>query len=344
MKAIGRTRHLGKVLAAGALIGLAGCQHLSSRPGASPVSGWNNQAKTDRPITPAQEADVQISMGRDAEQRGDLEQAVAAYRAAIARDQRRADAYLRLAVLHDKQGKFRESAEFYRKALVLRPGDPDVYCDMGYSFYLQRRWAESEMNLRQALAVNSQHQRAHNNLALVLVRNDRLEDALGEFRKGGSDPVQAHNNLAFALTMDQRWDAARAEYQRVLVLDPASKVAKARLDQLNGLVAKLEPGRAGAPHGPQVLTTSTGAPRPGVRAATPPDASRSLAPRDPALLTTAATGDPSRHLAGIGVAVPPRPELASFSQEDTGHGDQDHPGRVGRDGRKDETAPGSPVE
>src|SRR5262249_46912054 len=154
-----------------------------------------------------------------------------------------------------------------------QPGDAEVYCDMGYSFYLQRRWAESEMNLRQALAVNPDHQRAHNNLALVLVRNDRLEDALAGFRKGGSDPVQAPNNLALAWTLDRRWDAARAEYQRVLELDPTSKVAKARLDQLKGLVAKLEPTRAGALHGPELLTSSTGAPRPrpAVPSLTPPE-------------------------------------------------------------------------
>jgi Flp pilus assembly protein TadD len=308
MIGISRSRHLGQVLAAGALIGLAGCQHLSSRPGASPGLG-RQEAKTDGPITPAQEADVQISLGRAAEQQGDLEQAMAAYRAALGRDKRRADAYLRLAVLHDKQGKFRESAEWYRKALALRPGDPDIFCDMGYSFYLQRRWAESEMNLRQALAVNPEHPRAHNNLALVLVRNDRLKDALAEFGKGGSDPVQAHHNLAFALTMDRRWDAARAEYQRVLALDPASKVTRARLDQLNGLLAKLEPARAGAPHGPELLTNSTGAPgpRPDVPGPTPPESARSLAPRDPALLTTATTVDLPRLPASLEIAAAPRP-------------------------------------
>ncbi len=152
-------------------------------------------------------------MGRAAEQQGDLDQAMAAYRAALERDKGRADAYLRLAILHDKQGKFRESAELYRKALELKPGDPDIFCDMGYSFYLQRRWAEAEMNLRQSLAVNPEHRRAHNNLALLLVRDHRLGDALVEFRRGGSDPVQAHMNLAFALSVDQQWEPAQAEYR-----------------------------------------------------------------------------------------------------------------------------------
>ena len=260
MTGLRRIPRIGKVLAAGALIGLAGCQQVSSRPAATSPLGFGNEPRgAGTTITPAQEADVQISMGRAAEQQGDLDQAMAAYRAALDRDQRRADAYARLAVLNDKQGKFRESAELYRKALAVQPGDPDIFCDMGYSFYLQRRWAEAEMNLRQSIAINPDHQRAHNNLALLLVRDNRLDDALAEFRKGGSDPVQAHMNLAFALTIDQRWESARAEYQRALAIDPSCQLAKARLDQLNTLVAKRE-SPDGARRDPSTVMTATAAP------------------------------------------------------------------------------------
>ena len=207
---------------------------------------------------------------------------MAAYRTALDRDKSRADAYARLAILHDKQGKFRESADLYRKALALRPGDPDIFCDMGYSFYLQRRWAEAEMNLRQSLAVNPEHRRAHNNLALLLVRDNRLGDALAEFGKAGSDPVQAHMNLAFALTIDQRWESARAEYQCALALDPSSQLAKARLDELNNLLAKREPA-APAPDGarrdPPLLTAATATAAPTARRG--PDGPTAAAPPRP---------------------------------------------------------------
>jgi tetratricopeptide (TPR) repeat protein len=261
---------IGRVLAAGALIGLVGCQQLSSRPGAPPPRGLGNEPRGGDPtITPAQEADVQISMGRAAEQQGDLDQAMAAYRAALDRDRRRADAYARLAIVHDKQGKFRESAELYRKALALQPGDPDIFCDIGYSFYLQRRWAEAEMNLRQSIAINPEHRRAHNNLALLLVRNNRLDDALVEFGKAGNEPVQAHLNLAFALTSDHKWESARAEYKRALAIDPSSQLAKTRLDKLDILLARQQPAPDGARPDPAVLTTATVAPS-GYRASIPP--------------------------------------------------------------------------
>src|SRR5262249_29211373 len=111
----------------------------------------------------------------------------------------------------------------------------------------------------------------------------------------------------FALTMDRRWEAARAEYQRVLALDPASPIAKARLNQLNALLAKLEPTRTGAPRGPQVLTTSTAAPRPqpALPFATSSQSTRSPAPRDPALPTAATTVGSPRRPAGMRITVPP---------------------------------------
>ena len=324
MTGLRRTPRIGKVLAAGALIGLAGCQQVPSRPGAPSPLGWGNEPKGGRTtITPAQEADVQISMGRAAEQQGDLDQAMAAYRAALDRDRRRADAYARLAILHDKQGKFHESADLYRKALALRPGDADIFCDMGYSFYLQRRWAEAEMNLRQSIAINPEHRRAHNNLALLLVRDSRLGDALAEFGKAGSDPVQAHMNLAFALTIDQRWESARVEYQRALALDPSSQLAKARFDELNNLLAKREsaaPAPDGARRDPALLTTATAAAAaaPTVRrgpdgptaiataTATPLQSAPSGARRNPALLTTAAASPPLRRDTGPGRESPSR--------------------------------------
>jgi hypothetical protein len=194
-------------------------------------------------LTSAQQADMQIAMGRVSERQGDLAAAMASYGEAIKRDGSRSDAYVRMAVVHDRQGEFRESADLYRQALKLSPGSPEIYCDMGYSLYLQRRWAEAEMNLRQAIALDNKHLRAHNNLALVLAQNARLNDALSEFHKGGSNGASAHANLAFVLTMERRWDEARAQYQLALAADPSSTELKTRLQQLDILAAKLEPTR-----------------------------------------------------------------------------------------------------
>ena len=243
-----RRAGLGLVLAlSGTVVG--GCQ--SSGP-----SGWANLALL-RPdnggrISDRQAADVQVALGRTYEQRGQPELALAAYSEAVKHDPKRTDAYVRLAILNDRQGKFKESAELYRKALQTSPGNPDIFCDMGYSMYLQRRWAEAEMNLQQALILKPEHARAHNNLGLVLAHTDRAEEALAHFRKAGTE-AEAHLNLAFALTLDQHWDEARAQYELALRANPSLVQAKNALRELDNLVAKTsgpKPGSGAVPKPP----------------------------------------------------------------------------------------------
>jgi Flp pilus assembly protein TadD len=226
------------VATAAGMAWLAGCQLGNPRPpsGLALSTGGPERATA---ITPAQAADVQIAFGRSLEKRGDVERATAAYREAVKRDPHRADAYWRLAVLQDRQGKGEDTGELYRKALAGQPNNPDLYCDLGYSLYLRGQWAEAETNLRQALKLAADHRRAHNNLALLLAHASRGEEALAEFRKGGCSEAEAHNNLAFALTLERRWDEARDHYELALASTPSLEAARKGLGDLNRLTAKL---------------------------------------------------------------------------------------------------------
>ncbi len=247
MRRIDLTRRLGMALVVWGALAVAGCQQLQSNHAQPANKSAFDSAPAQANLTAAQQADMQIALGRVTENQGDLAGAMNVYREALKRDQNSAEAYARMAVIHDKQGEFRESAELYRKALKLSPGNPDIYCDMGYSLYLQRRWAEAEMNLRQAIALNGNFARAHNNLAMLLARDTRVDAALMEFQKGGSDKATAHANLAFVLTTESRWDDARKQYQLALAANPSSKVLRERVDQLEALVAKLEHRRDDGP-------------------------------------------------------------------------------------------------
>lgn len=215
---------------------LAGCHTLArNSPQRSPSSLGGVPTKA---VTRFQEADMQIALGRAAEQRGALDEAMAAYKDALKRDKHRADAYQRLAILYDRQGDFRQSAEMYKSALAADPGNPDIYCDMGYSLFLQRRWAESERNLKQAIALQPAHARAHNNLGLVLALDNRDEEALAEYRKAGNDDAEARGNLAVAQTLAGRLGDAREQYRRVLAANATSDTARSRLREVDSLIAR----------------------------------------------------------------------------------------------------------
>jgi tetratricopeptide (TPR) repeat protein len=221
---------------------LAGCQHADNATTTNhQVARAPMAAEPGTRITDRQAADVQIGLGRSLEKHGDLAQAAAAYQEAARRDPKRADAWWRLGVLADRQSKFSEAAENYKKALELDGKNPDIYCDLGYSYYLQRRWAEAELMYQRALTLKSDHARSHNNWALVLARTDRWEEAMSQFREGGSDLSDSHVNMAFALTMDQRWDEARDQYQKALAANPASESARNGLRQIDSLIARTKP-------------------------------------------------------------------------------------------------------
>jgi Tfp pilus assembly protein PilF len=238
------------------------------------------QSQPTGAVTPAQEADMQIALGRVAEQRGDLDEAMAAYLDALKRDKHRADAYQRIAVLYDRQGNFRQSGEMYRMALAADPGNPEIYCDMGYSLFLQRRWAESEQNFRQVIVLRPNHARAHNNLGLLLAYNHRDEEALAEYRKAGNNEAEALSNLAVTQTIAGRLDEAREQYQRIISIDESSPIARSRLKELDTLISRFDKRSSSAPKDERLIPVSANDPgeSPSPRSVTPPDL---ISPPDP---------------------------------------------------------------
>jgi tetratricopeptide (TPR) repeat protein len=201
--------------------------------------GWSADGRPDR-VTPAQEADVQIALGRVNESQGNFEQAEAAYRAALSRDKSRGDAHLRLANMLTLKGEYRRAREQYQKAIEILPGNADVFCDMGYSEYLQRNWDDAQRNLKQAIAIQPDHRRAHNNLAVLLAHLGKTQEALAEFRKAGNSPASSHANLAFSLSLEKNWTAAREELRLAAAGKPDSEALKSRLRQLDSLIASHE--------------------------------------------------------------------------------------------------------
>jgi Tfp pilus assembly protein PilF len=192
-------------------------------------------------LTDRQIADLKFAAGRTLEHEGNAAAAADAYREALLKDPARADACWRLAVLCDRQGKFNESQGWYLKALAGLPGNADLFCDIGYSFYLQKRWEEADMNLRQAVALAPDHARALNNLGLVMAHAGRPEKALAAFHEAGCSEADAHSNLAYALMMEKSWPEARQHYEAALTADASSAAARKGLRELEVLVARSAP-------------------------------------------------------------------------------------------------------
>lgn len=223
-------------LVAAALVLLAGCR--SVPPSGADLGGSSAPAAA---LNKAQTADVQLALGHTLEARGELQQAAQFYSQAAKNDPLRAEVWARLAVVSDKDGMFAESFDAHRRAIQLDPNNPDLNCNLGYSYYLQQQWADAEPELRRAIALKPDHQRAHNNLGLVLARAGRGPEAFASFQRAGCSAPDAHTNLAYASTLNGDWVAARTQYKRALELDPSSKTARQGLESLEVLAAKFSP-------------------------------------------------------------------------------------------------------
>lgn len=223
---------------------LAGCSGLDAKVAHKPAA---RKTETERvALTARQKTDVQLAMARALERSGDLKRAGEAYREILSHSPKCGEAVHRLAIVTDRLGQHEEAEGYFKQALKLMPGNADVFCDLGYSYYLQGRWAEAEMNLKQAVSLERKHARAHNNLGLLYAQTNRLAEAFDQFAKAGCTPAEAHLNMAFVMTLREEWGAARDEYQRALEEDPRSALARERLEALDRLVAKFGP----EPHTP----------------------------------------------------------------------------------------------
>jgi tetratricopeptide (TPR) repeat protein len=189
-------------------------------------------------LRPEQKADVQMAIGRAMEKEGNLDAAQGVYLNVTKMDPSRADAFHRLAILHEMKGEQLQALAYYGEALNRRPNTSDFYCDFGYSLYLRTRWQEAETNLRHAISLRPDNPRAHNNLGLLLARTGRHNEALSEFSQAGCSEAEARSNLAHALMLENRWENAEQQIQAAIALNTASKEAQAKINHMNRLIAR----------------------------------------------------------------------------------------------------------
>jgi tetratricopeptide (TPR) repeat protein len=256
---------------------------------------WSREPRTPR-VSAAQEADVQIAFGRVAESQGNIDGAEAAYRAALRRDKSRADAYLHLANTLTLKGEYRQARDQYQKAIQASPGNADIFCDMGYSDYLQHKWDDAQRNLKQAIAIQPDHRRAHNNLAVVLAHLGKTQESLAEFRKAGNSVAGSHANLAFSLSLEKNWTAAREEFRLATAAKPESETIRSRLREVDVLIASHgSPGvKKNASLDTQTVPASTrrAAAIPPQRPISPAAKTRQPTPATPVQCPQRPTGDP----------------------------------------------------
>lgn len=230
-----------------ALLCLTGCQQLSNWHWKSDkiTEARKDAAARDSQSSPTinreQKIDVQMAVAKSFESDGQTEEAIGIYQDVLKKDKGRVDACHRLALLYSKKGDWESAKKYFEIALKKAPKSADLLCDLGYNYYLQRKFKEAEPCWQQAIKFQPQHARAHNNLGLLLARTGREADAMKEFAKAGCSDAESRANLGLAYTIENRWQDARIQYRLALTANPDLATARNGLQTLQTLDPKLTP-------------------------------------------------------------------------------------------------------
>lgn len=174
--------------------------------------------------------DQELLEARNLERVGKLNEARGMYERLLGREPERYEAYHRLAVVSDRQRRYREAQALYSQAVRLQPQASDLWNDLGYCLFLQGRLDQSERALLKAVALSPSNARYRNNLGMVYGHEGRYEEALDQFRRGGSE-ADAYYNLAFVLASKSDDEGAKNCFHLALAVDPTYDRARQALQR-----------------------------------------------------------------------------------------------------------------
>ena len=167
------------------------------------------------------------SLGDRLRRQGDVDGAIAAYRAAIAADPGHAKAHYNLGyLLYTKRRDFDGAIAAYRAAIAADPGHAIAHTNLGYLLLNKRKdFDGAEAAYRVAIAADPGHAIAHTNLGYLLLNKRKdFDGAEAAYRAAiAADPGHAiaHYNLGHLLhTKRKDFDGAEAAFRAAIAADP----------------------------------------------------------------------------------------------------------------------------
>jgi tetratricopeptide (TPR) repeat protein len=142
-------------------------------------------------------------------------------------------AHNNLGLLLFGRGEVDAAMAHYRAALAVKPDDAFAFNNLGHAIAAQGDMNAAITQFQAALRAEPANAEARSNLGNAFAAQGRLEDAVAQYRvvlELRPRYADAHNNLANALAMLGRTDEAVAHYRAALAIDPAYRDAQRNLE------------------------------------------------------------------------------------------------------------------
>lgn len=142
-------------------------------------------------------------------------------------------AYIAFAVIQDLDGKHQQAIEIQHLVLAFAEQDPNVYTNIGYSYYLSGNLVEAEIQYKKAIDIDINFKRAWLNLGLVYTRKGMYTRAL-QTLKQVMPTEHAYNDIGYFLMLEGRYSEAKYFLEHAIDLSPAYFVkANVNLESVN---------------------------------------------------------------------------------------------------------------
>jgi tetratricopeptide (TPR) repeat protein len=155
------------------------------KPGATATAASGaSSASPAKVLTAKQEAEAWFAEGLRLEEHPEtLEQAVAAYRQAIALNPEAAGAFINLGTIYYNLHRLSDAENCYRAAAEIDPQYALAFFNLGNVFDERGSLEDARRNYEEALRINPQYADAHYNIALVLEKLGSRGKALHHWRR-----------------------------------------------------------------------------------------------------------------------------------------------------------------
>jgi len=177
-------------------------------------------------------------LGLSARQAGELEQAESSFERTLSLDPNHVKSMLNLSRVLLEDGRPAEALAQLEVALDIDPASDDGYRLRGIAYYDLGRNEDAIDSFREAITVNEHDAWSMNNLALVLIREEKFEEALLPLARAvelRDDVAVFQNNLGIALERTGHVTESQDAYRNAVALDEGYQKAAISLARVQEL-------------------------------------------------------------------------------------------------------------
>jgi tetratricopeptide (TPR) repeat protein len=146
---------------------------------------------------------------------------------------KRTDSQLSLADSLQKQGKFDEAIEAYRKVLANDPNNSNAHNNLGSLLVRKGLMQDALKEFRLSLAIKPDQATVHTNIGYILGETHHLPEAVEEYNKAlqlNPADAHAHNDLGVALLQIGEYEKAAEQFNDSIRINPSYSDAKRNLE------------------------------------------------------------------------------------------------------------------